>query len=62
MSPPANSKLIGRWRIVEADIWDRDYLDLCAPATITIGGRASTGCLRASYVARDSVIEAECPE
>ena len=36
MSPPANSKLIGRWRIVEADIWDRDYLDLCGPAMITI--------------------------
>jgi hypothetical protein len=24
-----NCKLVGRWRIVEADIWDRDYLDLC---------------------------------
>jgi hypothetical protein len=36
MSSSANSKLIGRWRIVEADIWDRDYLDLCGPATITI--------------------------
>ena len=36
MSAPANCKLIGRWRIVGADIWDRDYLDLCGPATITI--------------------------
>ena len=36
MSAPANCQLIGRWRIVEADIWDRDYLDLCGPATITI--------------------------
>ena len=36
MSAPANCQLIGRWRIVEADIWDRDYLDLCGPAAITI--------------------------
>jgi hypothetical protein len=36
MSAPANCELVGRWRIVEADIWDRDYLDLCGPATITI--------------------------
>jgi hypothetical protein len=28
MSAPANCRLIGRWRIVEADIWDRDHLDL----------------------------------
>ena len=31
-----NCKIIGRWRIVEADIWDRQYLDLCGPATIII--------------------------
>ena len=24
--------MIGRWRIVAADIWDRDYLDLVDPA------------------------------
>jgi hypothetical protein len=24
-------RLVGRWRIVEADLWDRDYLDLVAP-------------------------------
>jgi hypothetical protein len=29
-------KLVGRWRIAEADIWDRAYLDLCGPATIVI--------------------------
>jgi len=34
MSAPANCKLIGQWRIVEADLWDRDYLDLCGPAVI----------------------------
>ena len=29
---PANCRLIGRWRIVEADLWDRAHLDLCGPA------------------------------
>ena len=33
----ARSPIIGRWRIVEADLWDRDYLDLCGPATIVVG-------------------------
>ena len=36
MSAPANCKLIGRWRIVQADIWERDHLDLCGPAMMTI--------------------------
>ena len=31
-----NCKLVGRWRIVEADIWDRSHLDLCGSATIVI--------------------------
>ncbi len=30
--------LIGKWRIVEADLWDRDYLDLVEPAHITFDG------------------------
>jgi len=29
-------RLIGRWRIVAADIWERDYLDLCGPAMLDI--------------------------
>ena len=33
----AGCQLIGRWRIVEADLWDRDYLDLVEPANITFG-------------------------
>jgi hypothetical protein len=33
----ANCQLIGRWRIVEADLWDRDYLDLVEPAYISFG-------------------------
>ena len=28
--------LIDKWRIVEADLWDRDYLDLVEPAYMTI--------------------------
>lgn len=36
MTAPAGCQLIGRWRIVEADLWDRDYLDLVAPAMLLI--------------------------
>ena len=36
MTAPTNCRLIGRWRIVEADLWDRDHLDLAEPATMTI--------------------------
>ncbi len=36
MKAPANCSLIGRWRIVEADLWDRAHLDLCGPAMLTI--------------------------
>ena len=41
MSGPLDCQVIGRWRIVESDMWDRDYLDLVEPASITIdrGGR-----------------------
>jgi hypothetical protein len=37
MTDPATCELIGRWRIVEADLWDRDYLDLVEPAHLQIG-------------------------
>src|SRR3954452_4560018 len=37
MIDPAECRLIGQWRIVEADIWERDYLDLVEPATLRIG-------------------------
>ena len=29
--------IVGRWRIVEADLWDRDFLDLCGPASMVVG-------------------------
>ena len=37
MSAATHCQLVGRWRIFEADLWDRDYLDLCGPAVIAIG-------------------------
>src|SRR5207302_5887970 len=37
MSAAAGCELIGRWRIVEADLWDRDYLDLAEPAYMSFG-------------------------
>ena len=50
--PIKDCKLIGRWRIVEADTWDREYLDLCGPATLTIRddgwGEIAFGALQAS--------------
>lgn len=52
MSAPANCQLIGRWRIVSADIWDKSYLDLCGYAAITIGadncGEINFGALQAT--------------
>lgn len=48
-SPPCH--LIGKWRIIKADIWERDHLDLCGPATIIIGkdghGEISFGAMQA---------------
>jgi hypothetical protein len=47
-----NHSLIGKWRIVEADLWDRDYLDLVEPASITIRadghGEIAFGAMQAS--------------
>ena len=36
MTAPMGCQLIGRWRIVEANIWDRDYLDLVEPSKMVI--------------------------
>ncbi len=36
MSGPAGCQVTGRWRIVEADLWDRGYL--VEPAYLQIGG------------------------
>jgi hypothetical protein len=61
MKAPADCRLIGRWRIVEADLWDRDYLDLCGPATLTItaqGGEIAFSAMEAGLeveYARDPI-------
>jgi len=45
-------QLIGRWRIVEADIWDRNYLGLVEPAMLVIQangqGEIAYGAMQAS--------------
>lgn len=42
--------LIGKWRIVEADLWDRNYLDPVEPAHITFEdnghGEFAFGCVQ----------------
>ena len=52
MSAPLGCKLVGRGRIVGADIWDRGYLDLCGPAAILIGadghGEIAFGAMQAT--------------
>ena len=52
MTAPMDCRVIGRWRIVEAAGWDGDYLDLVAPATMTIGadghGEIAYGAMQAS--------------
>ncbi len=46
--------LIGRWRIVESDLWGADDLDLLGPATITFDdrghGEMTVGALTASLL------------
>jgi hypothetical protein len=37
---PMDCPLIGRWRIVEADLWDRADLDLLEPATTSATRRS----------------------
>ena len=45
-------RLVGRWRIVEADLWIATHLDLVVPATMTIGadghGEIAYGAMQAS--------------
>jgi hypothetical protein len=37
MSGTADCELVGRWWITDADLWDRDYLDMAGPAYLRIG-------------------------
>jgi hypothetical protein len=51
MNAPMGCRLIGRWRIVAADLWERDDLDLSGPAMLDIGadgrGEIAFGALQA---------------
>ena len=52
MTGPADCHVLGRWRLVESDIWDGDYLNLVGPATIAFEadghGEFAFGCIQAS--------------
>jgi hypothetical protein len=52
MTAIATHPVLGRWRVVEADLWDRDHLDLVEPASMTIGsdghGEIAFGAMQAS--------------
>jgi len=49
---PSDNPVVGRWRIVEADLWDRDHLDLCGPASLLVRanghGEIAFGAMQAS--------------
>ena len=48
----SDNPVVGRWCIVEADLWDRDYLDLCGPASLLVrangGGEITVGAMQAT--------------
>jgi hypothetical protein len=48
----SDNPVVGRWRIVKADIWDRAYLDLCGPASFVVrangDGNIAFGAMQAS--------------
>ena len=49
MTGPSGCRLIGRWRIIEADLWDGDYLDLVEPAFAAFSdGEIAFGAMQAS--------------
>lgn len=35
MTKKGRNSILGKWRIVETDLWDKDYLDMLGPARIT---------------------------
>lgn len=51
MTAAVDCRIVGRWRIVETDLWGREYLDLCRPATLVIDhdgqGELAFGALQA---------------
>jgi hypothetical protein len=53
MTTRRRKSLVGRWRIVETDLWDNDYLDMLEPAHITFqadgSGEFAFGCVNAAF-------------
>lgn len=49
MMSPAKDSLIGRWRITEMALWDKDFIDMIEPAYIAfdgkVGGDFAFGCV-----------------
>ena len=49
MTQKSRSAILGRWRIVETDLWDSGYLDMLGPAHITFQangrGEIAFGCV-----------------
>jgi hypothetical protein len=48
----SQNPVVGRWRILEADLWDRNHLDLCGPAHLSVRadgvGEIAFGAMQAS--------------
>ena len=57
MSASAGCQLLGKWRIIEADTWDCDYLDLVQPAYIVFG---KNGRGEFAFGAVEATLELEC--
>jgi hypothetical protein len=56
VSDPVECQLIGRWRIVDADLWDHAYLDLAGPAYLEI---ADNGWAEFAFGAVEATAELE---
>ena len=54
--PAHNHPLLGKWRIIEMELWDSDFLDLVEPAYITFdqqgGGEFVFGAVQGSLHCR----------
>jgi len=52
MTAQLRKPILGRWRIVETDLWAKDYLDMLGPAHITFqangSGEFAFGCVNAT--------------
>ncbi len=48
----SDNPVVGRWRIIGADLWDREHLDLCGSASLVVrangDGEIAFGAMQAS--------------